>query len=152
MTAVPEWTPAGNALARLAVEVFRLEGALAARGDALAAPSGQTTARWRVLAAVEDEPRSVAQIARAWSLARQSVQRVADLLAAEGLVEYADNPEHRRAKLVAPTAEGRAVLARIQAAQRVWANELGARLAQPELETATAILSGVLQALEAEDG
>jgi DNA-binding MarR family transcriptional regulator len=147
MSTHPEWTPGGRALAHLAVEVFRLEGALAAHGDALAAPSGQTTARWRVLAAVEDEPRSVAQIARAWSLARQSVQRVADLLARDGLVEYADNPGHRRAKLVRLSANGRDALARIQAAQRDWANELGARLAQPDLERASAILSGVLDEL-----
>ena len=29
---------------------------LAAAGDAFAEPAGQTTARWRVLAAVEEEP------------------------------------------------------------------------------------------------
>ena len=34
-----------------------------------------------------------------WSLARQSVQRVADALEAGGLVGYADNPRHRRARL-----------------------------------------------------
>lgn len=37
----------------------------------------------------------VAAIARAMGLARQSVQRTADLLEAEGLVEYVENPAHR---------------------------------------------------------
>jgi DNA-binding MarR family transcriptional regulator len=140
-------TPAGRALAGLAVQVFRLEGLLSASGDALAAPSGQTTARWRVLAAVEAAPLTVAQIARAWSLARQSVQRVADLLARDGLVAYAPNPGHQRAKLVVLTPAGEAVLGRIQLAQRAWADELGARLDADELAQAGAILERVATAL-----
>src|SRR5689334_8181057 len=92
-----ERTAAGEALSHLVVLVFRLDGALSATGDALARPVGQTTARWRVLAAIEDEQRTVAQIARAWSLARQSVQRVADALEQDGFVTYEDNPDHRRA-------------------------------------------------------
>jgi len=70
------------------VDVFRLNGLLIAVGDAMAEPSGQTTARWRVLAAIGDAPLTVAQIARAWWLTRQSVQRVADVLVKDGLAEY----------------------------------------------------------------
>jgi DNA-binding MarR family transcriptional regulator len=138
---------AGDEVARLAVSVFRLEGLLTAAGDALAAPSGQSAARWRVLAAVEDEPRTVAQIARAWSLARQSVQRVADLLAIDGLVTYEDNPGHRRAKLVQLAPEGRRRLVAIQAAQRAWADELGSRLVERDLQTVNRILADILDTL-----
>jgi DNA-binding MarR family transcriptional regulator len=141
---------AGAEVAQLAVRIFRLEGIFTAAGDALAAPFGQSTARWRVLAAVEDAPLTVAQIARAWSLARQSVQRVADLLARDGLVAYADNPSHRRAKLVRLTPQGAETLAAIQAAQRRWANELGERLVERDLQTLNRILSDVLDTL-AED-
>src|SRR5919197_5544222 len=105
VAAAPDRTPAGEALSQLVVRVFQLNGLLTAAGDALARPAGQTTARWRVLAAVEAEPASVARIARAWSLARQSVQRVADDLERAGLVAYEDNPNHRRAKLVRLTPE-----------------------------------------------
>src|ERR671922_166194 len=103
----------GDAVSQLIVLVFRLNGMLTAAGDALAQPAGQTSARWRVLAAVERTPMTVAQIARAWSLARQSVQRVADLLEQDGLVTYEENPAHRRAKLVCLTPSGRTALARI---------------------------------------
>jgi DNA-binding MarR family transcriptional regulator len=126
--------------------VFRLEGALKAAGDALARPAGQTTARWRVLAAVESTPMSVAQIARAWSLARQSVQRVADELEREGLIRYAENPDHRRAKLVRLTSTGAAALARIQDAQRAWANELGGQIGAEDLSRGSAILGRILDA------
>jgi DNA-binding MarR family transcriptional regulator len=140
-------TAAGTALSELAVRVFQLEGRLAAAGDALAEPFGQTTARWRVLAAVEREPTTVADIARAWALARQSVQRVADLLERDGLVAYADNPRHARAKLVTLTASGRQTLAAIQHAQTAWANDLGARVGADELRAASDLLALVLDAL-----
>lgn len=135
-------------MSRLAVQVFRLDGALSAAGDELARPAGQTTARWRVLAAVEHQPLTVPQIARAWSFARQSVQRIADALAEDGLVAYEDNPAHRRAKLVRLTPAGAEALAQIQTAQRAWANELGTLVGVDELESATEILSRVLAALE----
>jgi DNA-binding MarR family transcriptional regulator len=140
-------TPAGDALSRLVVQVFSLDGALTATGDALARPSGQTTARWRVLAAVQQEPLSVAQIARAWSLARQSVQRIADALERDGLVTYEDNPEHRRAKLVQLTPRGATALEQIQAAQRAWASELGEQIGKADLESASDVLDRVLSLL-----
>jgi DNA-binding MarR family transcriptional regulator len=137
----------GDAVSRLSVLVFRLNGMLTAAGDALAEPHGQTSARWRVLAAVEQTPMTVAQIARAWSLARQSVQRVADLLERDGLVSYEANPAHRRASLLRLTPDGRSVLRRIQAAQREWADELGREIGLDDLTTANRILARVLDAL-----
>jgi len=130
------------------VQVFRVDGALTAAGDALARPTGQTTARWRVLAAVERQPLTVAQIARAWSLARQSVQRVADALEQEGLVSYEDNPGHRRAKLLRLTPAGEDALAQIQAAQQAWANELGEHIGAADLDAARDILARLLAALD----
>jgi DNA-binding MarR family transcriptional regulator len=130
------------------VQVFRLDGALTAAGDALARPTGQTSARWRVLAAVEPESMSVAQIARSWGLTRQSVQRIADALERDGLVAYEDNPSHRRAKLVRLTSRGRDTLAAIQQAQRDWANELGKRIGAADLDAANDILAGLLAALD----
>jgi DNA-binding MarR family transcriptional regulator len=138
---------AGDAFSTLVVTVFQLDGALAAAGDALAQPAGQTSARWRVLAAVEHSPMSVAQIARAWRLARQSVQRVADLLERDGLVTYEDNPAHLRAKLVQLTPAGRSTLARIQAAQHTWANAAGERIGIDDIRSAQRILARVLEAL-----
>src|SRR5215468_11126372 len=81
-------TPAGDAMSGLAITVLRLGGLLTEAGDALAKPAGQSSARWQVLAAVENGPATVARIARWLGLARQSVQRVADLLEKDGLCSY----------------------------------------------------------------
>jgi DNA-binding MarR family transcriptional regulator len=100
-----------------------------------------------VLAAVERQPLTVAQIARAWSLARQSVQRVADALERDGLVAYEENPLHRRAKLVRLTRRGAEALAEIQAAQQQWADEVGARVGAADLDAAADVLARLLAAL-----
>lgn len=146
-THVVRRTPAGNALSAVTILILRLAGHLTAAGDDLARPAGQTSARWQVLAAAENEPVTVAHIARSLGLARQSVQRVADVLAEEGLADYQENPAHRRAKLLCLLPKGRAVLRTIQAAQQPWADRLGARIGEAELRRAAATLERLLQAL-----
>ena len=143
-----ERTPAGDAVSELAVHVFRLNGLLTAAGDAMAEPVGQTTARWRVLAAIDDRTLTVAQVARAWSLARQSVQRVADLLVDEGLAAYEDNPSHRRAKLLRITPAGTSALETIRHAQRIWADQLGEEVGEEPLRVVNARLRAVIEVLE----
>ena len=142
-------TPAGDAFSGLAYRVLRLAGLLTAAGDALAKPAGQTSARWQVLAAVEVEPASVASVARALGLARQSVQRVADTLEAGGLVAFEDNPRHRRARLMRLTPDGHAALTTIQAAQAPWADTLGASLGAAKLDRANRVLDQVFASLAA---
>ena len=128
-------TAAGEAFSELVVRLFRL--------------NGQTTARWQVLAMVEDASLTVAKIARTLGLARQSVQRVADALEQVGLVTYEDNPRHRRARLVTLTDEGRVTLSTIQAAQRPWADTLGRSVGERELRNAIIVLDRVLEVMTA---
>ncbi|WP_158818538.1 MarR family winged helix-turn-helix transcriptional regulator [Methylocapsa sp. S129] len=147
--AKPGRSPAGDAFAALAIGVLQLAGHLTIAGDALAKPAGQTSARWQVLAAADHANMSVAQIARALGLARQGVQRLADLIEADGLARYEDNPAHLRAKLLVLTPKGRKVLDAIKARQAVWANALGAELGENRLREAGVVLSRVLDALKA---
>lgn len=140
-------TPAGDAFSGLVVRLFRLNGLLAAEGEALTRPTGQTTARWQVMAAAEDAPITVAQIARTLGLARQSVQRVADALELAGLVRYDENPRHRRARLVVLTDAGRATLSSIQSAQRPWADALGIAIGEAHLRQANTQLDRILSQL-----
>jgi DNA-binding MarR family transcriptional regulator len=139
---------AGHALTDLVLEVFRLNGRLLAAGDRMTRPVGQTSARWQVLGAIDPEPRTVSGIARIMGLARQSVQRTADRLQAEGLVSYVDNPAHRRAKLVALTTRGRSVLDAITQRQVVWANDLGARLGEADVRRALRVIHAFREVLE----
>ena len=143
----PPRAGAGDAGTELDVQVFRLNALLIAVGDPRPEPSGQTSARWRVLAAIDKTPLSVAQIARAWWLTRQSVQRVADVLVGEGLATYESNPNHRRAKLLRITPAGLSALHEIRLRQRAWAESLGAQIGEPELRAANATLTRMLETL-----
>jgi DNA-binding MarR family transcriptional regulator len=143
----PARTPAGDALTDLVLQVVRLNGRFTAAGETLAGQGGQTLARWLVLEAVDRAPATVARIARGMGLARQSVQRLADVLVRDGFAVYQDNPAHRRASLLALTPEGRAALRTIQSAQRAWSDALGAELGEAQLRQAGAILDQVLEAV-----
>ncbi|SFD15591.1 MarR family winged helix-turn-helix transcriptional regulator [Streptomyces aidingensis] len=128
----------------------RLDGQLLAAAGELARPAGLTAAWWQVLDAVLPGPLPVAGIARAMGVSRQSVQRVADLLVSHGWAAYCTNPAHRRAKLLAPTAEGRAAVARIGPGQAAFAARLSAAMGgEAELAAALGALRRLSAALEA---
>ena len=142
---------AGALLTDLILEVFRLNGRLLAAGDHLTSPVGQTSARWQVLGSIDGAARSVSQIARAMGLTRQSVQRTADLLQAEGLISYTENPTHQRAKLLLLTTKGRSVLDWISRQQIAWVNELTTGVDETELRRAVAAIRAIRETLEQAD-
>ena len=141
-------TPAGEAFTNLVLNVFRLNGLLLEAGDHLAAPVGQTSARWQVMGCIDDKARSVAEIAHNMGLARQSVQRIADLLVKDGLATYEANPEHKRAKLLKLNAKGLKALRTIERAQRAWANALGKELGKRDLTKVNDVLEHLREVLE----
>jgi DNA-binding MarR family transcriptional regulator len=143
----PSRTPAGDAFTAFLGQVIGLTRRFTTAGERLAKPAGQTLARWLILETIQDKPATVAQIGRTLHLARQGVQRLADLLVRDGLAVYEDNPAHRRAKLVRLTPQGRAALRTIQTAQAAWADALGAKVGEEELRQASILLDRVLQAV-----
>jgi DNA-binding MarR family transcriptional regulator len=138
------------AVTDLVLEVFRLNGRLIAAGDALVGRIGLTSARWQVLGAIalQAQPLPVVRIADAMGLTRQSVQRIVDALAQDGLVAFRDNPHHKRAKLVALTAKGDALFRSAMRLQKPWAARLAARLDRASLETALGVLKALRARLE----
>ena len=132
----------------IALATFRLNGQLLAVAEELSRPAGLTAARWQVLGAVLREPLPVAGIARAMGITRQSVQRIADLLVAQGLAEYRPNPAHRRAKLVAPTDAGYAAVERISPAHAAMAAGLVEQMGMDGLRQALDALHRLSAAFE----
>jgi DNA-binding MarR family transcriptional regulator len=141
-------TPAGQTFTDLVLEVFRFNGRLLAAGDRLSKPVGLTSSRWQVLGAIEDQGRSVAQIARRMGLARQNVQRLANALEKQGVVAYAPNPEHRRAKLVCLTERGRKAYEKLGRHQAAWANRIASCIRLAEMKRALEVLRKLRSALE----
>ncbi|WP_432151641.1 MarR family winged helix-turn-helix transcriptional regulator [Streptomyces sp. bgisy029] len=139
-------------LSRAALTVFRLNGQFLGVADELARPGGLTAAWWQVLGAVLPGPLPVAGIAREMGITRQSVQRIADLLVGRGLAEYAENPAHRRAKLLRVTAAGREAVSRIDPPHAEFAARLAEELGEEGFAEAVRVLERLAGAVEAVTG
>jgi DNA-binding MarR family transcriptional regulator len=145
-----------NPVGELVVEVFRLNGALLSQGDRMTQDLGMSSSRWQVLGAVElaGRPLSVSQVARNMGLARQSVQRLVNELDADGFVAFADNPDHRRAKLIMLTAKGRKAYQEIMRRHAGWSKRMlvATELSERRLGEVASILRRLREALEALKG
>jgi DNA-binding MarR family transcriptional regulator len=94
-------------------------------------------------------PLTVPQIAQMRPTSRQRMQRLADELAAEGLVEFIDNPKHRRSKLVRLTPKGDARYRELDARLLSIASTMGVALSEAEIRKSIEIvrhLSGDVKA------
>jgi DNA-binding MarR family transcriptional regulator len=141
-----------DALTNLILEVFRTNGRLIAAGDALVAPVGLTSARWQVMGAIafSDGPKTVAQLARAMGLTRQSVQRIVNELAQANFVQLVENPDHKRAKRIIFTKSGTVLFAAASKRQRPWAMALARNLDANDIDRSSALLRALQIRLEAD--
>lgn|SRR5688572_27537438 len=119
-----------TAFERFADEVSRLRGRMNELFAATRAASGLGAMELTVLTAVVNAatPPTVAQIGRSLGHPRQVVQRAANQLAERGLVDLADNPDHKRASLIVATAAGRALKAADHARAQKVAQAIVARV------------------------
>jgi DNA-binding MarR family transcriptional regulator len=102
--------------------------------------------------AMAPHPGPVPHLARAMGLSRQNVRRIADDLAAAGLLRFAPNPHHRRAKLVLLTERGREVFAAARRLQAPWADGLGDGLDPGEVRAALDTLRALRARLDGAEG
>jgi DNA-binding MarR family transcriptional regulator len=85
-------------------------------------------------------PLTVPQIAQMRPTSRQRMQRLADELAAEGLVRFIDNPKHQRSKLVQLTPKGDARYCALSARFLSIASTMGVTLSEPDIRKTTEII------------
>ncbi|HEY3917196.1 MAG TPA: MarR family winged helix-turn-helix transcriptional regulator [Stellaceae bacterium] len=114
-------------------DIYQLAGQLRRNADAIARAIGQTQARWQVLSAASADSKTVPQIARRLGIARQNVQRIADLLIAEGLATLQPNPDHKTSPFLVLTECGRSTFAQLMRHARAYYRELASELSGTEL-------------------
>jgi DNA-binding MarR family transcriptional regulator len=132
----------GEAVAALMLEVaqcfFRIR-ALGQKTGLITSWGGGAFGFLRSLALLG--PLTVPQIAQMRPTSRQRMQRLADELASRGLVEFVDNPKHRRSKLVRLTRNGDARYRALNSRFLALASAMGGTLREAEIRRATAIVS-----------
>jgi DNA-binding MarR family transcriptional regulator len=85
-------------------------------------------------------PLTVPQIAQMRPTSRQRMQRLADELAAEELVEFIDNPKHQRSKLVRLTRKGNARYRELNARFLAIASTTGVGLRERDIRRTTELV------------
>ena len=85
-------------------------------------------------------PLTVPQIAQMRPTSRQRMQRLADELAAEGLVEFIDKPKHRRSRLVRLTRKGDARYRKLRVRFLAIASTMGVALSVADIRKTTEIV------------
>lgn len=146
----PDHTPEAAILTELILEVFKLNGRLLSAGDQLVASLGMSSARWQVLGAIAmaGAPQPVASIARNMGLTRQAVQRLVNELEGEGMLAFAPNPHHQRAKLVVFSPAGSQAFQAAADRQAPWSNRLAGGIAAADLQTAWRVVHELATRLE----
>jgi DNA-binding MarR family transcriptional regulator len=131
----------GEAIAELMLEVaqcfFRIR-ALGQKTGLITSWGGGAFGFMRSLALLG--PLTVPQIAEMRPTSRQRMQRLADELAAEGLVKFIDNPKHRRSKLVRLTPKGEARYRELNTRLLSIASTMGVALSEADIRKTTGIV------------
>lgn len=111
-------------------ELVRLNGRLKSLFSTAYADSGLSSMEFTVLTAIcsANTPPTVPQIGRSLGHARQVIQRAANLLVGQNLVETVDNPNHKRAPLLRPTAKGAELKQKVDKRAEADADKLLARM------------------------
>lgn len=134
-------THEGAALLSVLLETFALSFRVREAGKRSGIFSANGAGLWGFLNSLATSgPMTVPALARMRPVSRQHMQQIANDAAAQGLVEFIDNPRHRRSKLVTLTAAGRAAYAELTRGLAGWCTELARGLDAGELETAAHVL------------
>ena len=131
----------------LVLSIFRLNGLLIAEGDAMTEKLGLTHARWKVIGAValSQNGLTVPGIARVLGQSRQAVQRITDVMVKDGLLEYTENPKHKRSVLVLLSQHGKNVYSTLREVQDPWALDATGEIPSEELETALRLIQRLIK-------
>jgi DNA-binding MarR family transcriptional regulator len=131
----------GEAISELMLDVaqffFRIRAA-GQKAGLLTSWGGGTYGFMRSLALLG--PLTVPQIAEMRPTSRQRMQRLADELAGKGLVEFVDNPRHRRSKLVRLTRKGIGRYREMSGRLLAMASSMGADLPEADIRKAIEIV------------
>lgn len=107
-------TDAGQAIEDLIIEIVATFFLLRAEGMRIGVVSPSGEGYWSVLRLLKVYgAQTVPQLARYRYVPRQSVQKLANEMLADGVIELVNNPAHKRSKLLRLTPKGEAVFAEL---------------------------------------
>jgi DNA-binding MarR family transcriptional regulator len=149
---MPNEVRPGALLIALVDEVGRLRGRFSSAFDPVRQECGCSDLEMMVLSAVAGaaSPPIVPQIGRSLGHPRQVIQRIADDLERRGLIRFADNPDHKRARLLMPTETGKSLKIKADEDGLRISDKLASALDEARLAALVSGLRAVRAQIEAE--
>ena len=143
-------TPASNALTDLIRTVLRMNATVQKSGTRLMRGTGITNARWQTLSELFalEKPVTVSELARHMGLTRQAVQRLADDMASDGLVEFAENRSDARAMHLLLTKAGRVMYHEALEREWQWTNAIAEDFDAEQIARAVALLGAITKKMQ----
>ena len=110
---------------------------------------GLTHARWKVIGAIalSNAGLTVPGIARVLGQSRQAVQRITDVMVADGILVYSENPKHKRSALVTLSERGQETYTLLREVQDPWAIKNTEDIPTEELETTLRLVRRLIKKL-----
>jgi DNA-binding MarR family transcriptional regulator len=146
-------TPASNALTDLIRTVLRMNATVQKSGTRLMRGTGITNARWQMLSELcaFEKRVTVSELARHMGLTRQAIQRLADDMAKDGLVEFVENHGDARAMHLLVTEAGRATYDEAVEREWQWANAIAEDFDAEQITRAVTLLEAITQKIQTDD-
>jgi DNA-binding MarR family transcriptional regulator len=143
-------TPAGQAIEDLIIEIVATFFLLRAEGMRIGVVSSSGEGYWSVLRLLKvNGAQTVPQIARYRYVPRQSVQKLANEMLADGVIELVNNPAHKRSKLLRLTSKGEAVFAEMSDRIAALSETLAAQGDADQLQNAVTVVRHLHEQLRA---
>jgi DNA-binding MarR family transcriptional regulator len=140
---------ASEVILELMLEVISTFFLLQAAGKRIGAVTISNGGYWGMLRSLKLQgPQTVPQIARSRPVSRQHIQKLANTMIAEGVIELVDNPAHRRSKLLRLTSKGETAFQEISKRIAQASAELAQGMDAVELQLSVQVLQQVGEKLK----
>lgn len=144
MESMEDKEPFIQAINQLSRETRNLFHRLKAAGEQIHHQLGITMGERGILEDISrNGPRTVPQMARARPVSRQHIQTLINSLQENNLVEYTENPDHKRSHLVALTPEGEVCFQTMQQREAEILSKINFGLYTTEIIEAAKVLSKI---------
>jgi DNA-binding MarR family transcriptional regulator len=134
-------TPAGKVMEELIIAILRNFFLLRAVGKQTGTVTSWGGGYWGLLRSLKLEgAQTVPQLARSRSVSRQHIQKLANEMLQDGVIELVDNPAHKRSKLLHLTPKGEIILQELSAKIALDAENLAQKIDIEDLQIAFKVM------------
>ena len=138
---------------RVLIAIGRCHSAINKRSKSIAESLEQknniSTARWQVMSAITatDKP-TISKVARGLKSTRQNISILVEAMVKDNIIALCHNPEHKRAKILQLTHNGKLLFSEVSAQRDIWCHDMQGDMSNEDLQTTRDVLITLTHRLE----